>query len=154
MIGFTLPERVFIYGQPVDMRKSFDGLFTLVSDRLGEDPLSGDLFLFLNRRRNCLKGLLWDRTGFLIIAKRLERGQFHLRSNAEKVVIEKALLRRLLDGVAVGGVEISRSNNIQHGPRESSSTPDARGHHSASGSQPSARVRGEGSPSRGQASPR
>lgn len=91
MIGFTLPERVFIYGKPVDMRKSFDGLFTLVSDGLGEDPLSGDLFLFLNRRRNCLKGLLWDRTGFLIIAKRLERGQFHLRSNAEKVVIERAL---------------------------------------------------------------
>jgi transposase len=134
MIGFTLPERVFIYGQPVDMRKSFDGLFTLVSDRLGEDPLSGDLFLFLNRRRNCLKGLLWDRTGFLIIAKRLERGQFHLRSNADKVVIERALLRRLLDGVAVGGVEISRSNNIQHGPREASSTPDARGHHGTSGS--------------------
>jgi transposase len=134
MIGFTLPERVFIYGKPVDMRKSFDGLFTLVSDGLGEDPLSGDLFLFLNRRRNCLKGLLWDRTGFLIIAKRLERGQFHLRSNAEKVVIERALLRRLLDGVAVGGVEISRSNNIQHGPRESSSTPDARGYHGASGS--------------------
>ena len=134
MIGFTLPERVFIYGQPVDMRKSFDGLFTLVSDGLGEDPLSGDLFLFLNRRRNCLKGLLWDRTGFLIIAKRLERGQFHLRSNADKVVIERALLRRLLDGVAVGGVEISRSNSIQHGSRESSSTPDARGHHRTSGS--------------------
>lgn len=134
MIGFSLPERVFIYGKPVDMRKSFDGLFTLVSDGLGEDPLSGDLFLFLNRRRNCLKGLLWDRTGFLLIAKRLERGQFHLRSNAEKVVIERALLRRLLDGVAVGGVEISRSNSIQHGPREPSSTPDPRGYHGTSGS--------------------
>jgi transposase len=129
MIGFAIPERVFIYGQPVDMRKSFDGLFTLVSTVLGEDPLSGDLFLFLNRRRNCLKGLLWDRTGFLIIAKRLERGQFHLRNNAEKVVIERALLRRLLDGVAVGGVEISGSKIFQDGAREPSTADDA-GRHS------------------------
>jgi transposase len=125
--GFPLPERVFIYGKPVDMRKSFDGLFTMVANALGEDPMSGDLFLFLNRRRNCLKGLLWDRTGFLIIAKRLERGQFHLRNGAEKVVIERALLRRLLDGVAVGGVEISRSKNFQDGPRDSSATDDPRG---------------------------
>lgn len=132
MSGFPLPERVFIYGRPVDMRKSFDGLFTMVANALGEDPMSGDLFLFLNRRRNCLKGLLWDRTGFLIIAKRLERGQFHLRNGAEKVVIERALLRRLLDGVAVGGVEISRSNNFQDGPPHSSATDDPRG-----GSRPS-----------------
>ena len=90
MNGFPLPERVFVYGRPVDMRKSFDGLFTVVTQALGEDPMSGDLFLFLNRRRNFLKGLLWDRTGFLIIAKRLERGQFHLRNGAEKVVIERA----------------------------------------------------------------
>lgn len=127
MIGFPIPERVFIYGKPVDMRKSFDGLFTLVSQTLEEDPMSGDLFLFLNRRRNCLKGLLWDRTGFLIIAKRLERGQFHLRNGAEKVVIERALLRRLLDGVAVGGTEISRSKNPQDGLCSSGTTDDPRG---------------------------
>lgn len=115
MIGFPIPERVFIYGKPVDMRKSFDGLFTMVVNGLGEDPMSGDLFLFLNRRRNCLKGLLWDRTGFVILAKRLERGQFHLRNKAEKVVIERTMLRRLLDGVAVGGTEILRSKNPQDG---------------------------------------
>lgn len=132
MIGFVLPERVFIYGKPVDMRKSFDGLFTLVSTVLGEDPMSGDLFLFLNRRRNCLKGLLWDRTGFLIIAKRLERGQFQMRNNAEKVVIERALLRRLLDGVAVGGVEISGSKNFQDGARNPSTADDAGRHSRAS----------------------
>ena len=54
MSGFALPERVFIYGKPVDMRKSFDGLFTLVSSALGEDPLSGDLFIFINGRCNYL----------------------------------------------------------------------------------------------------
>lgn len=135
MSGFALPERVFIYGKPVDMRKSFDGLFTMVANTLGEDPMSGDLFLFLNRRRNFLKGLLWDRTGFLIIAKRLERGQFHLRNSAEKVVIERALLRRLLDDVAVGGVEISGSKNFQDGPRDSGGTDDPSGSSRSSPSQ-------------------
>lgn len=135
MSGFVLPDRVLVYGKPVDMRKSFDGLFALVANALGEDPMSGDLFLFLNRRRNTVKGLLWDRTGFLLIAKRLERGQFHLRNGAEKVVIKRALLRRLLDGVADGdvtptawgGVEISGSKNFQDGPRNSSGTDDPRG---------------------------
>ncbi len=136
MSGFALPERVFVYGKPVDMRKSFDGLLTLVSNTLEEDPMSGDLFLFLNRRRNLIKGLLWDRTGFVIIAKRLERGQFHLRNGAEKVVIERTLLRRLLDGVAVGGIEISRSKNFQDGPASSSSTVDPRGCGRPSPSQP------------------
>lgn len=103
MSGFIFPKRVLVYGKPVDMRKSFDGLFTLVANALGEDPMSGDLFLFLNRRRNTIKGLLWDRTGFLLIAKRLERGQFHLRNDAEKVVVEKDHLQRLLDGIACGG---------------------------------------------------
>jgi transposase len=135
MNGFPLPERVFVYGRPVDMRKSFDGLFSVVTNGLGEDPMSGDLYLFLNRRRNFLKGLLWDRTGFLIIAKRLERGQFHLRNGAEKVVIERALLRRLLDGVAVGGVEISRSKNFQDGPRDSSTADDPGGSSRTSASQ-------------------
>lgn len=122
MSGFPLPERVLVYGKPVDMRKSFDGLFALVANALGEDPMSGDLFLFLNRRRNTVKGLLWDRTGFLLISKRLERGQFHLRNNADKVVIERALLRRLLDGVAVGGVDISRPKNFQDGSCSSATT--------------------------------
>lgn len=126
MSGFTLPERVFIYGKPVDMRKSFDGLFTLVSTVLGEDPLSGALFIFVNRRRNYLKGLLWDRTGFLLIAKRLEKGQFHLRNKADKVVIERNLLRRLLDGVSVGGVAISGSKNSSDGRFCSSPKDEAR----------------------------
>lgn len=136
MNGFPLPERVFVYGKPVDMRKSFDGLFTMVVDALGEDPMSGDLFLFLNRRRNCLKGLLWDRTGFLIIAKRLERGQFRLRNGAEKVVIERALLRRLLDGVAVGGVTLSRSKSPQDESSHPGATDDPRGCSHPSPSQP------------------
>jgi transposase len=106
MSQIPIPERVFMYGRPVDMRKSFDGLYELVGRCLAEDPLSGDLFLFINRRRNYIKGLLWDRTGFLLVAKRLESGQFRMRNAGDKVVVEKNSLRRLLDGIAVGGVEI------------------------------------------------
>lgn len=135
MMGFPLPERIFIYGRPVDMRKSFDGLFAVVTETMQEDPMSGDLFLFLNSRRNYIKGLLWDRTGFLIIAKRLENGQFHLRNHAEKVVIERALLRRLLDGVEVGGVEISRSNNGLDGLHGSGRDDGSRRDSGASASQ-------------------
>lgn len=126
MNKIAIPERIFVYTKPVDMRKSFDGLFVLVAGVLREDPMSGDLFIFLNRRRNYLKALLWDRTGFLLIAKRLERGQFHIRNNAEKLLIERSVLRRLLDGVPVGGVEISGSKKFQDGPFKPSTADDPR----------------------------
>ena len=100
---------IYIYGKPVDMRKSFDGLYELVGRCLLEQPTSGDLFIFINRKKTYLKGLIWDRTGFVIIAKKLERGQFRLRNQAEKVVIDRSSLRMLLDGVSVGGTEISGS---------------------------------------------
>lgn len=141
MSGFIFPKRVLVYGKPVDMRKSFDGLFTLVANALEEDPMSGDLFLFLNRRRNTMKGLLWDRTGFLLIAKRLERGQFHLRNDAEKVVVERDLLQRLLDGIACGGETISRSKNLPDGPRSSGTADDSRGDSRSSASQSRVRMR-------------
>ena len=68
--------RVFLCTQPTDMRKSFDGLQGLVHQYLGQDPLSGHLFLFLNRRRDRLKLLWWDRDGLVIFYKRLEAGTF------------------------------------------------------------------------------
>ncbi len=68
--------RVHVYGQPVDMRKSFDGLYALTRRQLGADPLSGDLYVFINRRATQMKVLYWDRTGFCIWAKRLEQGRF------------------------------------------------------------------------------
>ena len=66
-------QRIFAYGCAVDMRKSFDGLCALTKQGLREDPLSGDIFLFFNRRGNYLKALLWDRTGYCLVSKRLER---------------------------------------------------------------------------------
>jgi transposase len=68
--------RVFLYGQPVDMRKSFDGLIALTRRGLGQDPLSGHVFVFVNRRGSYLKALYFDRSGFCLWAKRLEQGQF------------------------------------------------------------------------------
>jgi transposase len=68
--------RVHLYGQPVDMRKSFDGLYALTRQALGQDPMSGRLFVFINRRATQMKVLYWDRTGFCLWAKRLEQGRF------------------------------------------------------------------------------
>ena len=76
MIGSTRQVVVFAYGAPADLRNGFDGLAALVTLELGRDPLSGDLFVFVNRSRTRAKVLLWDGTGLCIYAKRLERGRF------------------------------------------------------------------------------
>lgn len=96
-------NRILVCGQPVDMRKGFGGLEAVVRRCLREDPLSGDLFVFMNSRGNLVKILLWDRTGFIIIAKRLEKGRFKLRNQAAKLVITQQSLELLLDGLPVGG---------------------------------------------------
>jgi transposase len=68
--------RVYAYPEPVDLRKGYDGLVGLVKQGLQRDPLGGDLFLFVNQRRNGCKVLVWDGTGLCIFQKRLERGRF------------------------------------------------------------------------------
>lgn len=68
--------RVLVYGAPVDMRASYNALYALTRSQLGADPLSGDLYVFINRRGTQMKVLYWDRTGFCIWGKRLESGCF------------------------------------------------------------------------------
>ena len=68
--------RVFVYGAPVNLRLSFDGLYALTKNRLGQDPLSGSLYAYINRRATQIKVLYFDRSGFCIWSKRLERGRF------------------------------------------------------------------------------
>lgn len=97
-------RRIFAYGQPVDMRKGFTGLECLILGHLGEDPLSGDAFVFINRTGRHLKCFLWDRTGYVIIAKRLERGRFRLRSTDSKLELDDKRLKLLFDGFSVGGI--------------------------------------------------
>lgn len=76
MIGSSRRIRVFAYPAPADLRKGYDGLYGLVANELGEDPLSGDCFLFTNRRRTSAKVLHFDGTGLCIYSKRLEQGRF------------------------------------------------------------------------------
>lgn len=76
MIGSTRSIRVFAYAAVVDLRKSWEGLGAIVRNDLGHDILKGDLFLFVNRRRNRAKVLFFDGTGLCIFMKRLERGRF------------------------------------------------------------------------------
>jgi transposase len=95
-------RQIWAYSEPVDLRKSIDGLVGVVKSLLEEDPLSGSLFVFVNRRRNYLKLVYWDRTGWCLFAKRLERGRFHLPSAARKQVLSVQVFQLLLDGLAVG----------------------------------------------------
>lgn len=76
MLSLTSSHRYLLYRKPCDMRKSFDGLSGLVRNELGKNPLSGDVFVFLNKGRNLLKLLHWERGGFVLYYKRLEKGTF------------------------------------------------------------------------------
>lgn len=76
ILGTTRAVRAFAYPRPTDLRKGYDGLFGLVKTGLGRDPLSGELFLFVNKRRDACKVLMWDGTGLCIFQKRLARGRF------------------------------------------------------------------------------
>jgi transposase len=97
------PRRIFAYTEPTDMRKSFQGLLALVQRVFrSEDPYAGTLFVFVNRRGNFLKALAWDRTGFVLYAKRLERGRFVFPSEASSQELSERALRFLLDGIPLG----------------------------------------------------
>lgn len=76
MIGSTRQVGVHAFAAPADMRKSFDSLSLLVTEGLGRDVLSGDLFLFVSKNRKRAKVLYWDGTGLCVFAKRLEKGRF------------------------------------------------------------------------------
>ena len=100
MLALTVATRIYLYRSPCDMRKSFDGLCGLIRSELGADPISGSLFVFLNRRRNMIKCLYWDRDGFAIWFKRLEKGCFNLPNIASTDGrIDRLQLTLLLEGV-------------------------------------------------------
>jgi transposase len=76
MLSLSPATRIFVAVAPVDMRKSFNGLYAHVQAVLNEDPLTGHVFLFTNRHKNRLKLLYWDGSGLWVCAKRLEKGTF------------------------------------------------------------------------------
>jgi len=92
--------RVWLYTQPTDMRKSYDGLSALVKNTLHEDPASGHLFVFINRKRTQMKVLYFDRSGYCVWSKRLEQGRFQYRSTgACKVALDWTQLKLILEGI-------------------------------------------------------
>lgn len=94
-------SRVLAYRHPVDMRKSFDGLVALVRNAVNEDPLSGSLYLFTNRRRTHMKAVYWDRTGYCLFAKRLENGRFTVPGTGETCELTEQTLSLFLDGIVL-----------------------------------------------------
>jgi transposase len=105
MFGVGPATQIYLAAGATDMRKSFEGLFGLVRDRLACDPLSGHVFLFANAERNRLKVLFWDGSGLWVCAKRLEKGRF--RWPEVKAGEAKMLLTAEELALLVGGIDLA-----------------------------------------------
>lgn len=93
----TFPHRIFLCKDPVSMHKSFEGLGAIIEQLFPGELLTGALFIFLNKKRDCMKALLWDRDGFAIWYKRLERGSFD--SKLENSTLDRREFLMLLEGI-------------------------------------------------------
>jgi transposase len=107
----TLPSsvRIYVAAEAVDLRRGFDGLAASTRSLIGESPLSGHLFVFLNRRKNRIKLLVWDRTGYLLLYKRLERGTFELptqpAAGRRHIEVDAGELHLMLEGLDLRGAQ-------------------------------------------------
>jgi transposase len=100
VINLPPSVRIYLAVQPADMRRGFDGLAAMTTSILGQDPLSGHLFVFRNRRGDRLKILYWDRDGLAIWAKRLERGSFNFPApSGDRVEVTPAEMAAILEGI-------------------------------------------------------
>ena len=106
MISFSSSQRFFLYRGPTDMRRSFSGLSGLVTNELKKPLTTGDVFIFINKPRNSIKLLVWDRNGFVIYYKRLEEGTFEIPVGNEKsIVIKWEELVMMLEGISLKSVK-------------------------------------------------
>ena len=102
MIGLDSHTKIWLCTEPTDMRKSFRGLSALVRNQLKQDPLNGQYFVFINRRKTQLKMLYFTPTGFCVWAKRLEQGQFRIKpSSSGQRALTFTDLQLLIDGIEV-----------------------------------------------------
>ena len=103
MLSFNGNLKVYVALEPCDMRKSFNGLSELARNTIKVDPTSGAAFLFTNKRRNLIKILYFDGTGYWCVAKRLERGTFSwpqdIEEGREKLILNPTALAMLTDGI-------------------------------------------------------
>lgn len=108
MLSLPPSVRVLACTRPADMRRSFDGLAGMVRGVMADDPLSGHLFVFFNRRGDHVRLLYWDRNGYCLVAKRLERGRFCLpwspgAHDRNGLALESAELALILEGIDLAG---------------------------------------------------
>lgn len=107
MLSFSPAVRYFLYRHQADMRKGFDSLSGLVREGLSKDPLSGDVFIFFNRRRTHVKLLVWERDGYSIYHKRLEQGSYELPIG-ENVELTSDQLMLILRGISLNTVRMRK----------------------------------------------
>lgn len=118
MFGLGPATKIYIAVEGVDMRKGFDGLYGLVRDRLGQDPVSGHLFLFTNRTHTRLKVLVWDGSGLWVCAKRLEKGRFGWPAAPPQqhcIVMRPEELAMLVSGLEIAAAR-PRKNWLRQSP--------------------------------------
>ncbi len=108
MFTLSSSNRFHLYSQATDMRKSFDGLAGVVQNALGNNPLNGDVFIFINRRRDKIKLLHWQGISFTLYYKRLEEGTFEVPTYDPKVgsiALSYAQMVMLVDGLTIKNIE-------------------------------------------------
>lgn len=108
MISFSPAIKIYLHREPVDMRKSYDGLFGIVKNDLSMDVRNGGLFMFINLRRNRVKLMYWDSDGIAIWQKRLERGSLQHpqpKGNSKHLEIDASELHLLLSGIDLASVK-------------------------------------------------
>jgi transposase len=110
VLSFTGSLKIFVALHACDLRKNFNGLHALVTEGLKEDPRTGALFVFCNRRHNRIKILYWDGTGFWVMTKRLEQGTFSWPRDIEpdrvKLQLTPEALALLTDGIDLRGAKM------------------------------------------------
>jgi transposase len=104
----TTPARILVARDPIDFRKSIDGIAAICEVHLGEQPLDGTLYVFTNRRKNSLKMLVWTYGGFLLLYKKLERGRFRWPPlDTDRGTVTNAELAALMEGI-----DLSRARRL------------------------------------------
>lgn len=115
---FTLGSNHYfqLYSQPTDMRKSFDGLCGIIQDHLGQSPINGEVFIFINKNRNKIKLMHWSGSGFILYYKRLETGtfeQFSYDIDQGSYQLDYAQMVMLVDGICIKNLQRKKSYKAQ-----------------------------------------
>lgn len=108
MFALSSSERYHLYSHPTDMRKSFDGLSGLIQNNLGYHPCNGDVFIFINRRRDKIKLLHWQGIGFTLYYKRLEKGTFEFprySKDTASISLSYAQIVMLIEGLSIKNIQ-------------------------------------------------